>query len=60
VVYQIELANSHLMPSLFLDSCCFLLKCSDSPFGFERVQPKQTKLIQVATLSSAVVFMGVS
>jgi hypothetical protein len=29
---------------------------SDSPFGFERVQPKQTKF-QVATLSSAVVFM---
>jgi hypothetical protein len=32
---------------------------SDSSFGFEPVQPK-TDEVPVATLSSAVVFMGVS
>jgi hypothetical protein len=35
-----------------------LLKCSDSPFGFEQFSQKQTKLIPGGTLSSAVVFMG--
>jgi hypothetical protein len=57
VVYQIELANSHLMPSL-LEIAVAFVEMSDSPFGFERVQPKQTKLIPGGTLSSAVVFIG--
>jgi hypothetical protein len=48
VVYQIELANSHLMPSL-LEIAVAFVEMSDSPFGFERVQPKQTKLIPGGT-----------
>jgi hypothetical protein len=39
VVYQIELANSHLMPSL-LEIAVAFVEMLDSSFGFEPVQPK--------------------
>jgi hypothetical protein len=58
VVYQIELANSHLMPSLFLEIA--VAEMSDSLLVLSQFSQKQTKLIPSGNTSSAVVFIGVS